>query len=47
MIVRPKALRGTKIKFKGLSVFGVGASWEITNPDRDAIRALLSIGEQS
>ncbi len=42
MTVRPKALRGTKIKFKGLSVFGVGASWEITNTDRDAVRAFLA-----
>lgn len=42
MSIRPKSQRGTKIKFKGLSFFGVGASWEITNPDRDAIRAFLA-----
>jgi hypothetical protein len=42
MALRQKALRGTKIKLKGLSFFGVGASWEITNTDRDAIRAFLA-----
>lgn len=42
MAVRPKALRGTKIRLKSLSAFGFGASWEITNPDRDAIRAFLT-----
>lgn len=42
MPIGSKALRGTKIKLKGISFFGVGASWEITNNDRDAIRALLA-----
>lgn len=35
-------LRGTKMKLKGVSAFGFGASWEISNPDRDAVRVLLT-----
>ena len=41
----PKALRGTKIKVKGVSALGFGASWDISNPDRDAVRGLLTFME--
>jgi hypothetical protein len=41
----PKTLRGTKIKFKGMSALGFGASWDMSNADRDAVRGLLTFLE--
>ena len=41
----PKALRGTKIKFKGASALGFGASWDISNADRDGVRGILTFLE--
>ena len=41
----PKSLRGTKIRFKGMSALGFGASWDLSNADRDAVRGLLTFLE--
>jgi hypothetical protein len=45
MATGPKALRGTKIKFKGASALGFGTSWDISNVDRDAVRGFLTFLE--
>lgn len=37
----PKALRGTKVRFKGMSALGFGASWDFSNADRDEVRGML------
>lgn len=41
----PKSLRGTKIRFKGMSALGFGASWDLSNADRDAVRGMLTFLE--
>ncbi|WP_342360952.1 DUF6650 family protein [Terrarubrum flagellatum] len=45
MARKPKSLTGTKIRLKGVSALSFGASWDIGNPERDAIRGLLTFLE--
>ncbi|GLI95744.1 DUF6650 family protein [Methylocystis echinoides] len=37
--------KGTKVKLKGMSLLGIGASFDVSNSDRDTVRGLLTFLE--